>query len=332
MRSSCRRAERSVRAGGLAMLCLGALLGGCRCTAPAPVPEQPDTPRLTAADQAKLRAGEVLFAPPEEGAALPVPPAGSRTTAAASPAGRPRTTRVAVVAPLHANTGSAADARLGEAIGEVLAIALADQKHLTVVERGKVAALLQEQQLALSGLVEPATAARLGELLSADVVVAGSIVDVDGRCRFSVHVVAVDGRRVLGSAEADGTRQDLDRIALRLSAQVAALAGADLPPIKPEELDDSPVGRLHLMRGISFYHADNPDQAIASCLRAVQLDPRLQEARLWIARAYLRRGERGHARAELKRLAQNPAAAPLAPQVKQLLAECAVPPAGRGEP
>ena len=80
------------------------------------------------------------------------------------------------------------------------------------------------------------------------------------------------------------------------------------------------------MRGVSFYHANNDDQAITYCLRAVRLDPRLQEARLWIARAYLRQHDVAHARAELKLLQRNPDAARLwASQIEPLLTVCAAP-------
>lgn len=197
---------------------------------------------------------------------------------------------------------------------------------MIVVERRQLDLVMQEQKLVLSGLVEPATAARVGKLLQADLVVAGSIVEIDKTFRYAVHVIAVDGQRVLGSVQLDGTRQDFNRTALELSGKLAAIAGVSLPAIKPEELDDSPVGRLHLMRGISFYYANNPDQAIVYCLRAVQLDPRLQEGRLWIARAYLRQNEKAHARAELQLLARNPAAKPFAKQIQLLLKECGAEP------
>jgi hypothetical protein len=171
-------------------------------------------------------------------------------------------------------------------------------------------------------LVDPATAARVGKLLFADLVVAGSLVEVEGKLRYVVHVISVEGQRILGSAQGDGALQDFDRLALEMAYKLAAIIGSPLPPTKREEVDDSPLGHLHLMRGIGFYYANNPDQAIVSCLRAVQLDPRLLEARLWISKAYLRQDEKAHARAELQLLAQNPAAKPLAEPIKQLLAAC----------
>jgi TolB-like protein len=263
-----------------------------------------------------LTPGELLAQPPPEAGARREPPARDPAAPALPPA------RVAVVAPLHMASPHMADRELGESLGEVLAVALADQKNLVVVERQKLKSVLEEQKLGVSGLVDPATAAKVGRLLLAELVVAGSVVESAGKLRCTVYVIAVDGQRIVGSVQIDGTHDDLSHAFLELSTKVAALAGIQLPPIKPEQLDDSPVGRLHLMRGISLYYANNADLAIVSCLRAVQFDPRLQEARLWIAKAYLRQGEKEHARIELQRLARNPAASPLLGQVKLLLAEC----------
>ena len=279
------------------------LITGCRESAPKPILHEAEPPPSAPSE-----------APPGRTPDVPRPATGGR---------------VAVVAPLHVNTGNKQDAALGELLGEILAIALSGQKDVAVVERRRLDAVLQEQKLGLSGLVDPSTAARIGKLLLADLVVAGSIVETDGKLRYAVHVIAVDGQRVLGSVQLDGTRGDFDRSALELSARLAPLAGVRLPPVKPEELDDSPVGRLHLMRGVSLFYANNDDQAIISCLRTVQLDPRLHEARLWIARAYLRQGEKEPARAELRLLKSNPAAGPLAAQVDQLLKECGPEPPSR---
>jgi TolB-like protein len=262
-----------------------------------------------------LAAG-LLLAQPPPGAGARREPSSQDPAPAVSPA------KVAVVAPLHIASPHVADRELGESLGEVLAVALADQKTLVVVERQKLKTVLLEQKLSVSGLVDPATAAKVGRLLLAELVVAGSVVEVAGKLRCTVYVIAVDGQRIVGSVQIDGTHDDLNHGLLELSTKVAALAGIQLPPIKPEQLDDSPVGRLHLMRGISLYYSNNADLAIVSFLRAVQFDPRLQEARLWIAKAYLRQGEKEHARIELERLARNPAASQLLDQVKQLLAEC----------
>ena len=210
--------------------------------------------------------------------------------------------RVAVVAPLHTSNENQL---LGETVSEILTIALSDQKNMVVVDRTSLEKVLREQKLGLSGLVNPETAARVGKLLTADVVVAGSVVEVNKTLRYSVIAVAVDSRKILGSVQRNANREQFDEVVWQIAKKIADAAGADVPTVRPDEIDDSPIGRLHLMRGISLYYANNPNEAITYCLRAVRLDPRLQESRLWIARCYWRLNDAQHARVELNWLTRN---------------------------
>lgn len=241
-------------------------------------------------------------------------------TNAAGPMKEPRQT--AIVAPLTVASANAEDRSLGVSLADLIAISLAERGRLSIVDRRKLLEVLRERKLTEAGLVDPATAAPLGKILAADLVVAGSVAMTDDSVRAVVTMISVEGQQIVGTVTVEGARKELDKLALELSAKAAGLAGVSVPALKPEEIDDSPVGRLHLMRGIALYYADNPDQAIVSLLQAVRLDPRLVEARLWIARCYLQLHEPEHARVELIQLEKNPAAASLADQVAKLKADC----------
>lgn len=230
--------------------------------------------------------------------------------------------RVIVVAPPYVASANLHDAVLGDLVGEVMAVALAEDKAVAVVERRNLNLILSEQRLTLNDLTKSDAAATVGKLLSADVVVAGTITPEGHRLHCVYHVIGVEGHAVLGSAEVKGHRDSIETMVLELSSRLGKIAGSSFPEVRPEELDDSPIGRLHLMRGIGLYYSGNLDQAIAYCLQAVQLDPRLYVARLWIARSYLALNEVAHARAELERLQQNPAADNLHAEITQLLAVC----------
>lgn len=240
-----------------------------------------------------------------------------RPVAQAAPA--PPQPRVVVVAPPHVATGKDSDQYIGELVADTLAIALADRKHLSVVDRQRLEAVRKEQMLSLEGLVDPATAAKVGRLLSADLVVAGSVVNSGEQLHLTTHVIAVDSQQIVGTAQTDAARDKLDEPILKLADEVARISGAPLPTYKAEDIDHSPEARLHLMRGIGLHYAGNPDQAIICCLRAAQLDPRMQEARLWIARSYLKAGEPQHARIELDYIIRSPVAPHFKAEAQKLL-------------
>ena len=64
---------------------------------------------------------------------------------------------------------------LGRAAADELATQLVQSGKYTVIERAQLAAILQEQNLGASGAVTPATAAKVGKLLGAQLILTGSI-------------------------------------------------------------------------------------------------------------------------------------------------------------
>ncbi len=69
-----------------------------------------------------------------------------------------------------------ADEELGVAVAEILRTELASLGDYTVIERGMLEQILEEQALQSSGAIDSETAAEIGKLLGANLVVTGSIV------------------------------------------------------------------------------------------------------------------------------------------------------------
>ncbi|HYJ80991.1 MAG TPA: CsgG/HfaB family protein, partial [Longimicrobiaceae bacterium] len=101
-------------------------------------------------------------------------------------------------------------APLGRALAEMLATDLAQTSRITVLERARVQALLDEIGLAQGGLVEPSSGVRAGRLLSAGTVVQGRI----GGGGDAVRLEAL----VVGAGQGDAAAADP-------IAQEAALRG-----------------------------------------------------------------------------------------------------------
>lgn len=67
-------------------------------------------------------------------------------------------------------------AQLGNVIGDMLTTALV-KMGLEVVERSQLEAVLREQQLARSGIIDPATAVEMGKILGVDYILGGRITE-----------------------------------------------------------------------------------------------------------------------------------------------------------
>ena len=84
-------------------------------------------------------------------------------------------TRVAVLNFENNSTWGYWGDRLGEAAADELVTQLFRTGAFSVIERSQLAAVLAEQDLGASGAVDPATAARIGQLLGAQLILTGSI-------------------------------------------------------------------------------------------------------------------------------------------------------------
>lgn len=216
--------------------------------------------------------------------------------------------RVVAVAPLHAAGDDAVLKQLAVSLTDVVASLLAEDRNVTVVERKRLTDLLAEQKLQASGLVDLSTAVRIGKLLGADLVLNGSVVQEQSSLRLVLNVIAVAGQEVRGTIDLPLGRQRVAEDLLAAGPKLAELVDVQLAAPSSASLDDSPVGRVHLLRGMSCYAARLPDQAVVHLLRAVHTDPRLIESRLWIARSYLETNEPEKAKLELARVRTHSAA------------------------
>ncbi|HOZ73291.1 MAG TPA: VWA domain-containing protein [Spirochaetales bacterium] len=89
-----------------------------------------------------------------------------------------------------------------EYFGERLAMAASEAGRWKPVERKELQRVLAELELQLSGVADPATAARAGELLGADLAVASSLYLRDGRYELFMRLVRVSTAEVLSVARA----------------------------------------------------------------------------------------------------------------------------------
>lgn len=190
-----------------------------------------------------------------------------------------RTKPIAVV-PLEAvNAQDPEAAWLGAGLAETIANDLVQATDLLVVERSQVQRLLGEAWLAKSGLTDPRTAARLGEMLSAGSLVVGSWRRAEGKTTVTLRLADAADGRVIASAERSGAgdpfalaRETLVEVLTAVGfvgdASAAAIRGVNLP--RPDGLRELLQARLALGR--------DPAQARALYASAARKDPAMARA------------------------------------------------------
>ncbi len=100
----------------------------------------------------------------------------------------------------------------------------------TVVERSQLQAILDELELGHEGVVDPATAGKLGKLLGARWLVLGSYFELVGSLRIDARLVRVETGEIVSATGADGGRAEFmameDELAAGLSRALASQAAA----------------------------------------------------------------------------------------------------------
>jgi len=111
---------------------------------------------------------------------------------------------------------------LGQDFPLLLNAYMSQSDKLAFVERGQVENALDEMAIGISGTVDPATAAQIGYLTGAQVLVTGRIFPVQKDLFIVAKIIGVETGRVYGETAKIPLRGDVDEAAQALAAKVTS--------------------------------------------------------------------------------------------------------------
>jgi len=171
---------------------------------------------------------------------------------------------------------------LQRGIAGMLISELAQNPAARVVERENIQRLLDEQNLATSGRVDPQTAAKIGKLVGARYVVLGTFIDFYGDLRVDARLVNVETSEIVRSEKESMQRDHLYDIIKRVAADL--LRDANLPPL-PKQASDDRTGRqvptealTYYSRALLYQDRGERDKAVDMYQRAIAVFPDYTEA------------------------------------------------------
>ena len=121
----------------------------------------------------------------------------------------------------------------GGKVTDLLFAELVVEPALMLIEREDIRKLLDEQELNLTGLANPATATRVGQLTGAKILIAGSVFRVDNSQYLVAKIIGTETSRVLGASVKGTARDDLGGLADRLATEIVKVVterGGELLP------------------------------------------------------------------------------------------------------
>ena len=208
--------------------------------------------------------------------------------------GRIAARRTMAVLPFTVTATDTSLLSLGFGLAEFLSDDLAHSHRLLMVERGRLTELQREVQLTATGIVDPATAVRVGRLIAVRTLLIGAIDATDaGRVTIDERAVDVETGAVGMHHTQTSQLEAIFRAERDLVMETFAAFGITLTPDEKRSLYErvAPQFRafLSFSRGARAENQGNDDLAAASYQEASSLDRtfKLAVARLAAVRARL---------------------------------------------
>jgi TolB-like protein len=184
----------------------------------------------------------------------PASEAPAQTVAETTPAMDPLPQAPLVLAVLPFEAGGEDVEEIAEQVPDLLTAYLSAEPSLMLVERAQLDAVLSEMELGMSGTVDPASAAQVGRLTGAQLLVTGKSIPVQRNVVVVAKIIGVETGRVIGETISFSARGSVLEAVQELAAKMAVKINSQGAVLVPErEPEESLIARLRpLVEGRSL--------------------------------------------------------------------------------
>lgn len=182
------------------------------------------------------------------------------------------------VMPFRFNGADSSLIPLERGFAELLATDLSRVRALTVVDRSRLQAILDEVKLAQTGAVDSATAVRAGKLIQAGTLVQGSLLQTGDKLRTDAALVSVATSAVGTTPATD--EQDIDRLfdmEKRIALSLIASLGVQITTAERNAIEQRPTKSLQAFlaysKGLEYEDQGRYDDASRAFANAARIDP-----------------------------------------------------------
>ena len=191
---------------------------------------------------------------------------------------QPGNPRTVAVMPLRFSGADTTLKPLERGFADLLTTDLARSSQLTLVERSRMQALLDEIKLQQSGTTEASSNVRAGKLMRAGRVVQGAILQVGASdLRVDAAVVDVPTSQVQGSAQQADQLEQVFSIEKKLALDLFTQLGVTLTVAERQQIEQRPTRSMQAFlaysRGLTAEDEGRYDDASRFFNEAVRLDP-----------------------------------------------------------
>ncbi|HJQ20841.1 MAG TPA: tetratricopeptide repeat protein [Gemmatimonadaceae bacterium] len=196
---------------------------------------------------------------------------------------RPGSPKTVAVMPLRFTGSDTSLQPLERGIAELLTTDLSRSHELTVVERARLQALLDEMSLQRSGQTDSTTNVRAGRIIQAGRVVNGQIAQSAGRIRIDAAIVNTQTAAVASGAASENTLDQVFAIEKAIALQLFDSLGVRLTTQERNAIEERPTRSLQAFlaysRGLRLEDQGRYQDAARSFNDALRIDPSFGAAR-----------------------------------------------------
>jgi len=201
----------------------------------------------------------------------------------ASLAGQPTSPMVIAVMPLRFSGPDSSLRPLERGFADLLTTDLARSSQLTLVERSRMQALLDEIKLQRSGATDAASNVRAGKMMRAGRVVQGSLNQVGAfDLRADAAVVDVPTSQIRGTVNASDQLEAVFNLEKKVALDLFTQLGVTLSPAERNAIEQRPTRSMQAFlaysRGLSAEDEGRYDDALRFFNEASRIDPGFQSA------------------------------------------------------
>lgn len=128
---------------------------------------------------------------------------------------------------------------LGTQVADLVFASLVTDPNMYLVDREDIQNILQEQELSVSGIVNPAEAVQVGQLTGAKLIVTGSVIQAGDKLVLVAKIIGTETSRVAGASIKGQIDQDLDELTERLAANIVKEINANSAQLVPQVVPQS---------------------------------------------------------------------------------------------
>lgn len=135
---------------------------------------------------------------------------------------------------------------VGQSVTDLLFAELVAKPEMYLVEREDLAKIISEQELNLTGAVQPEQAVQIGQLTGARILITGSVVQTENTVYLVAKIIGTETTRVLGASVKGRLDDDLSGLTGSLADAIAKTITTQSDRLLPAAV--APVDRLAVLR------------------------------------------------------------------------------------